>query len=351
MDKRHSILLQCNTTHQSPIQTNKAYGDIVDSRYFTEKFMNRLFTLITSIIFSTVIVMTSITTQASDVPNLLVMGEDENQDAIPRNSQVFKRVINTLTNQMHDNGFDVYDETAITLDNFEQGRVKRSNAEIIDIARSIKRPPIDIAVLFSIYASANHKEHSSRIKTRIEGRLLNVKTGKSLGNFDVNNGQYLNAPKQCRRECLLEVVGDNAHSLANDLGAILAEKLLWMTEGANEIDSESNTAENGIASKSHMLSEYSLVFDGFSAEDFSDIEEFLVIFSGYHSLRPIEIRHTRSEVWYKSTISTAKLSRNLQKMLKELRMRGMVNFEGNTFTVKKITLRGQHQNRIVSSEW
>jgi hypothetical protein len=120
--------------HRNAIQTNKAYGNIVDSRYFTEKYMNRLFNLITIIIFSTVILVTSITAQASDVPNLLVMGEDENKDAIPRNSQVFKRVINALTNQMHDNGFDVYDETAITLDSFGQGRVQRSNAEVIDIA-------------------------------------------------------------------------------------------------------------------------------------------------------------------------------------------------------------------------
>jgi hypothetical protein len=186
---------------------------------------------------------------------------------------------------------------------------------------------------------------------RIEGRLINVKTGKNLGNFEVNNGQYLNAPKQCRRDCLLEVVGDNAHSLANDLGAILAEKLLWMTDGTNEVDSANSTAKNGMVTKSHMLSEYTLVFDGFTPEDFSDIEEFLVIFSGYHSLRPIEMRHTRSEIWYKSTISTAKLSRNLQKMLKELRMRGMINFEGNTFTVKKINLRGQNKKRVVSSEW
>lgn len=283
--------------------------------------------------------------QAADNPNLLVMGEDSDQDTVPRDSRVFKRVLASLANQMHDNSFDVFDETAITLDNFAQGRTRRTDAEIIDIARSVKRPPIDVAVIFSIYASAKDKGYTTKVKTRIEGRLLNVKTGKRLGNFEVDSGKLFNAPASCERECILEVVGNKSRVLANDLGAVLAEKLAWMVDGGHKHASMDRPGTND------MMSEYSLIFDGFSGEDFSDIEEYLVIFSGYHSHRPVEARHTRTEIWYKSSIASAKLNRNIKKMLAELELRGTINFEGNTFTVKKITLRGKKKAPVADASW
>ncbi len=79
--------------------------------------------------------------QAAEKPNILIMGEDADQDTVPRNSRVFRRVLDGLANQLHDEGFDVFDETAVSLDDFAQGRVRRTDAEIIDVAKSIKRPP------------------------------------------------------------------------------------------------------------------------------------------------------------------------------------------------------------------
>ena len=283
--------------------------------------------------------------QAADNPNLLVMGEDADEDTIPRSSRVFKRVVGALANQMHDNSFDVYDETAITLDNFEQGRIRRSDGEIIDIARSVKRPPIDVAVIFSIYASARDKGYTTKVRARIEGRLLNVKTGKRLGNFEVDSGKHWNAPSNCDRECILKVVGDKSRVLANDLGAVLAEKLAWMVDGGSNSGMD-RPGTNG------MLTDYSLIFDGFSAEDFSDIEEYLVIFSGYHSHRLVGgSSHTRTEIWYKSAIGEAKLNRNIKKMLAELNLRGTINFEGNSFKVKKISLRGKKRAPVNDNGW
>lgn len=282
--------------------------------------------------------------QAADNPNLLVMGEDADDDTVPRSSRVFKRVVGSLANQMHDNSFDVYDETAITLDNFEQGRIRRTDAEIIDIARSVKQPPIDVAVIFSIYASAQDKGYTTKVKARIEGRLLNVQSGKRLGNFEVDSGKHWNAPAECNRECILEVVGDKARVLGNDLGAVLAEKLAWMVDGGDDAGMDRPGTNS-------MITDYYLIFDGFSADDFTEIEEYLVIFSGYDSHRPVESRHTRTEIMYKSSIGTAKLNRNLKKMLKELDMRGAITFEGNTFTVRNITLRGKKRKPVENEGW
>ena len=64
------------------------------------------------------------------------MGEDADPDSIPRKHQAFKRVEAALSNEFGDNGYRVYDETLISLENFKQGRIRRSDAEIIDIAKN-----------------------------------------------------------------------------------------------------------------------------------------------------------------------------------------------------------------------
>lgn len=282
---------------------------------------------------------------AADNPNLLVMGEDADEDSVPRNSRVFKRVVNALQSQMNYYSFDVYDETYVTMDNFTQGRVRRTDAELYDIARSVKRPPIDVVVVFTMYASAQKKDYTTKVKARIEGRMINAKTGKFVDNFEVDSGKFWNAPNECNRECILETVGDKAKILGDELGSVLAEKLDWLVESNGSGSGKDRSATNG------MVTDYYLVFDGFSAEDFMDIEEYLVIFSGYDSHRPTEQRHTRTEVMYRSSIGTAKLSRNLKKMLGELDMRATVTFEGNTYTLKRITRRGENRKPSEDDGW
>ena len=51
-------------------------------------------------------------------PNVLIVGEDADHDTVPRNSPVFKRMLNALSNELHDQGFSVFDKTAITQEKF-----------------------------------------------------------------------------------------------------------------------------------------------------------------------------------------------------------------------------------------
>jgi hypothetical protein len=298
--------------------------------------MSRLlsFLILTSFLISSTFV------HAANNANILVIGNDANKGSVSRNSPVFNRVIGALANQMHDNNFDVYDETAITLDGFDQDRINRTDAEIINIARSIKRPPIDIAVIFSIYVNTQAQGYSTKVNARIEGRLLNVQTGRRLGNFEIDNTKPWNVPSKCDLDCILENATDNSRLMASDLGAVLAEKLAWMTDGGNSHLGLDRPGTN------QMNAGYNLIFDGFSGENFAKLEEYLVVFSGYDSYRPTEIRYTRTEIWYKSSIGTAKLLRNIKKMLAELNFKATINFIGNTFTVKKITLRGKINPQI-----
>jgi len=262
--------------------------------------------------------------------NILIMGEDADSDTVPRNSRVFKRVLSGLSNELHDEGFNVYDETAVTMDHSTQGRTRRVDQEIIDVARSVKRPPIDVATIFSIYARSEKKAYTRKIYTRIEGRLLNVQTGQRLGNFEVELPQPDNVKRDCNRECILETVGKNAKVLAQDLGAVLTIKLSSLTK---------NKGFSSAAQKSGLPSAFALVFNGFKSEEITRIEEYIVAFSGYKTHRPVRSSMRQTEYWYESESDSARLNRNLRQMLEHLGVKGRVTFAGSNFKVEKIGLR------------
>ena len=70
---------------------------------------------------------------AAERPNILIMGEDFVKDSIRRGSQPFNRTLNAIATEMRDAGFTVYDETAISLDDFKQGRKFRRQGELIPL--------------------------------------------------------------------------------------------------------------------------------------------------------------------------------------------------------------------------
>ena len=279
-----------------------------------------------------------------DRPNILIMGEDADDDSIPRNSRVFKRVLNAVSKQVQEMGFDVYDESAVTLDHFKQGRVRRSKDELIAIGRSVRKPPIDVVVIFRIFASIKDKAYVQKVTAHIEGQMIQVNSGKVLGNFEVKSPHNVwTAPAECSRECVINVVGDYSKILANDLGAILAENLVSIHNG-----SAGESMPSGIGTK--MATDFSLVFDNFSSQMMSEIEEYLVIFSGYKAHRPTYSSARRFEIFYQSTIASAKLQRNLNKMLEQLELGVRLTFSGNTFTMEQYAFPHKKVKHVLG-EW
>ena len=53
--------------------------------------------------------------KAADQPNVLIMGEDADEDTVPRHSRIFNRVSDALRTRMMELGFKVYNETAVTM--------------------------------------------------------------------------------------------------------------------------------------------------------------------------------------------------------------------------------------------
>ncbi len=50
---------------------------------------------------------------AQPKPTVVVMGEDADEDSVPRGNRIFQRVIAELSETMNLRGYNVYDETAV----------------------------------------------------------------------------------------------------------------------------------------------------------------------------------------------------------------------------------------------
>ncbi len=74
------------------------------------------------------------------------MAEDANPSTLARDQQLSQKILADVANGLSARGFLVYDEEVITYDNYAQGRSRRSNEELIDIAASVTRPRIDMVV-------------------------------------------------------------------------------------------------------------------------------------------------------------------------------------------------------------
>ena len=305
--------------------------------------MNRLFLILGALALVLFGPMGAVSAEGTN-PTLLIMAEDGDTESIPRKSRVLTRIMNELVTQLDVRGFDVYDETAVTLRTNVQGRSRRTDAELVDVAKSIQRPPIDVVVFFEVFADVTRKTYQNELRLRTVGRLLSVGDGRRLGNWEAklpeDRDQVWLLPNRCfpegekiGRDCILEAVGDEARILAREVGLVITEKL--------EVDLRSDAkAENAEGLKRG----FNLVFDGFSAHDYRDMEEYLVIFSGYVRHRPTRSSHLHHEVWYESTIKTAKLERNLHKMMGLLEIPYVLKFSGNTYTVKAKNLGGAHRS-------
>jgi len=262
---------------------------------------------------------------AAEKPNILILGEDHSDGTFSRGSRVFRAVLSALRAQLNTAGFDVYDETAITDENFTQGRSNRSDAEVIGVAKSIDQVPIDVVVIFHLYAQHRVFDYIAKVKPRILAKAIVVHTGQVLAEVNRSLPQA-NLPNTCSRSCLQEKFVDPATDVAFGIGNDLSIKI-------------SHIAGRPTDDVSDMPTRYVLVFDGFESEDLRDIQSYIAAFSGYKNHRPMRITTKKKIFYYNTRSKSVKLYNNLERMLDHLGLRGNVNFSGNKFTIEYTSVR------------
>ena len=288
---------------------------------------------------------------AQGKPNVVVMGEDADEDAVPRGNRIFQRVIAELSETMNLRGYNVYDETAVAMGFTQPNRVRRRDAELIEVARAVSNPPLDAVAIFQIYASASKSAYSDIVRpsVRIPGRLLNVRTGQSLGSFEVAGVQLPPLPQGCDRECLLERVGAEAKTIAGDVAAALTAKLDGFVAPRRAADAgpaplgeappAGAVAAPGTEACGGLPTAYVVRLNGFSAQEVQAAEEYMAAFRCYEHHRPVRSGASAAEYWYETRSDSARLGRNLRLMLEHMSAPGQVQFSGNTFVLSRVATR------------
>ena len=271
--------------------------------------------------------------------NLLVIGEDANTDTVPRNNQVFDRVLKAIQGKMNETGFKVFDETAVTVDKLKQNRVRRTRAEIVEICRAVKEPPLDVVVIFSIWPHTQRTDIATYVSGRVDGRMLACRTGQFLGDFD-QMFEKIVLPPQCSRNCVLEAVGERMKVIGRDVAQVLAQRLDWLLQDKSDAPSPVVNDSRG----GNLPTQFTLVFDNFTMQDMEVLERYLKVFGGYRLHRQLEASPTHQRIWYETSSGSEKLRLNLYRMLESERIEAAVNFSGNTFKVEKISLRAPGTN-------
>ena len=259
--------------------------------------------------------------------NVLVMGDDGDLDTVARNNRIFNRVLAAPEDRLHFGGYDTWNERAITGTNFVQDRVTRSEIELIEIARLVQTPPIDVLVSFSIYPNATQTRTTTLISARITGKMLSMPDGRHLGGFEVDSPDNWTAPFDCDRDCILEAVGDKARILAQSLGEVLVTMLDDQTRGG--------PVAVAAGAPVALSRNFNLAFNGFTEDDTRLIEEYLVSFTGYQSHSTIYAAPRVIEWAYKTTDDSAEIVRKLNVMLDRIGVDGWVFCGGNDCSISK----------------
>jgi hypothetical protein len=261
---------------------------------------------------------------AAERVNLMIVGNDSDENSVIAASRVFKSVTINLADQMHTAGFNVYDEAAVIEHGYFDVENSRNDRDLIALVRTVKRPPIDVIVLFELSNRVDETRHSRKVIASIQGRMLHVRTGQFLGNFETNSSGNWFLQTHCNQQCKLEEERRYSQILANDLGAVLAEKLSCLV----------NSNCDAIDNHDQLIAAYELQFIGFEQSSISNIEKQLMDFKGYYTHRPSEIRPEKSVMWYESQLGSAELHQQLATLMGKHYTNAQVKFSGNIFQVR-----------------
>ncbi len=264
--------------------------------------------------------------QATSLPRIMIVGEDENTDTIPSDNQVFERILRATSNRLIESGFDVRDESALTLDTHDQSLGRRSDAELVRVA---KDTGIDVLVLLSLYPRVKSSAGATRVTVRASGRLLSVSDGRRMGNFEAEPMKYQLVEQPANRSNILAAAGKIAKVIGYEVADVLNAKLENYQSGPEE--------GKGYGGR---VVEWTLVFDNFTVDEMSKMEDYLVRFSGYKSHRPKSNAmntNRHHEYWYRSNIHESKMRNNMYKLLDKLGLKGRVQIAGKKVKVSGVS--------------
>ncbi|MBE0529646.1 MAG: hypothetical protein IH626_02395 [Rhodospirillales bacterium] len=173
--------------------------------------------------------------QGTDIP-VIVMGEDSDPMSVARSSDIFRRVISELQEQMSRYDFYVIDENILTVELGWQVRERRPITElmqVVQLANQSRDPRLQARamVVFKIRAAAQNVGFATKAMVRITGDIYDYQARRFIGSWEAPRMEFP-APANCSGMCIQEVVGDHARDVAAQVGDVMRKKLAYLTRGA-----------------------------------------------------------------------------------------------------------------------
>lgn len=161
---------------------------------------------------------------------VLVLGEDQDPDTVPRHDPAFRRVIAELQSAMDRRGFRVVDEDAVAAGlgwRRPEGRGRLDLLEAARLANASERGAdrVRAVVLFRIEGSVTDLAYTTRVELHLSGEIVDAVGNRYLGGFDLPAETVSTAGRCPDHACASQAVAARAQDLASELGAVLATKL------------------------------------------------------------------------------------------------------------------------------
>ncbi len=177
----------------------------------------------------------SLAQQGTDIP-VIVMGEDSDPMSVARTSDIFRRVISQIQEQMSRYDFYVIDEEILAVELGWQVRARRPKTElmqVVQMANQSRDPRLQARamIVFKIRAAAQNVGFATKAMVRITGDIYDYQARRFIGSWEAPRMEFP-APANCAGMCIQEVVGDHARDVAGQVGDVLRKKLAYLTRGA-----------------------------------------------------------------------------------------------------------------------
>ena len=225
--------------------------------------------------------------QGTDIP-VIVMGEDSDPMSVARTSDIFRRVISEIQEQMSRYDFYVIDEEILAVELGWQVRARRPKTELIQVvqmAHQSRDPRLQARamVVFKIRAAAQNVGFATKAMVRITGDIFDYQARRFVGSWEAPRMEFP-APANCAGMCIQEVVGDHARDVAAQVGDVLRKKLAYLTRGAGRPMAQAAPAASSAAPaggavsgcpaslNTGLPSTYAIVMRNFTTREYMEIK-------------------------------------------------------------------------------
>lgn len=310
----------------------------------TMKNRNKLFGLSFTLL---TLVFTFFVSHANAVtkPNILVIANDEHIDSVPENNYIVTNAVrNAVQSQLIQEGYEVLDETLLTIDYASVDSNERNTKKgLLELAKSISDRRVDVVVMYTLYAEIEDKGSAKKsfgvFTAHLDLVAIDVNSANVLQPVSDGLESFKNTTPpsaECKKSCVLKHAREYSDKLADQVGYELSQVL------QNHFGSNTSGRSNKAYDSANGVT-YKLIFDNILSDDMASIENQLKQAPSYISHKAIERRSTKTILEYTSRIDESDLFQSLNQLIGSCSIKGDIRQEGRTFTIKQFSRRGDNQ--------